>query len=352
MNLNSGSQLEIKAGSGEYVTALGFMEEDLIYGLVKKEDILTDATGNTLFPVYQVVIENQEGEVMKTYRKEGYYITGCTIEDNQINLTRVRKSEEGGYSQVQDDQIASSGTKTDTINQINTVAVDVYKTIVQIVLKNTVDSRSLKVLTPKEVIFEGGRQLTLETEANQQRYYVYGPYGVERICSSSAEAITLAYELSGTVADEEGNTIWKKGTKYTRNQIMAITGEASSAEKSSLAVCLDNILSLEGISRDTQPLLEKGEDALTILTNNLRQARILELTGCSLDTVLYYVDQDIPVLALLQNDEAVLVIGFNEQNVVLMDPATGTVYKKGMNDSRTMFENNGNRFISYIRTDD
>jgi len=53
------------------------------------------------------------------------------------------------------------------------------------------------------------------------------------------------------------------------------------------------------------------------------------------------------VLAVMQDGSAVLVIGFNEQNVVLMDPLTGTVYKKGMNDARGMFEENGNRFIAY-----
>ena len=30
----------------------------------------------------------------------------------------------------------------------------------------------------------------------------------------------------------------------------------------------------------------------------------------------------------MQDGSAVLVIGFNEQNVVLMDPLTGTVYKR------------------------
>ena len=53
------------------------------------------------------------------------------------------------------------------------------------------------------------------------------------------------------------------------------------------------------------------------------------------------------MLAVMQDGSAVLVIGFNEQNVVLMDPLTGAVYKKGMNDARSMFEENGNRFIAY-----
>ena len=158
----------------------------------------------------------------------------------------------------------------------------------------------------------------------------------------------MAYELAGSVVDTEGNYIWKKGTLYTRNQIMAITGTRKDGEKGSLAVCLDTILELEGISRQTQPLLDAGEDALSIMKNSLRKEKILDLKGCPLDTVLFYVDQDIPVLALMDNGDAYLIIGFNEFNIVLMDPKQGTVYKKGMNDSREMFESSGNQFITYM----
>ena len=79
---------------------------------------------------------------------------------------------------------------------------------------------------------------------------------------------------------------------------------------------------------------------------------MLDLTGCTLDAVLYYVNQDIPVLALLRDGSAVLLVGFNEKNTVIMNPETGTVYKMGMNDSREWFEQNGNCFLTYIRNRD
>ena len=180
-------------------------------------------------------------------------------------------------------------------------------------------------------------------------YYVYSSRGVEKITSSSAEAVGLAYKLSGSVVDESGNYIWKKGTVYTKNQIMAITGRKKDNETSSLAVCLDTILELEGIPKKTQPMLDLGEDAKNILTSSLRKGRILDLRGCPLDTVLYYLDQDLPVLALMNTGDAYLLTGFNEFNVVLMDPKSGMVFKKGMNDSRAMFEENGNQFITYMR---
>ena len=69
----------------------------------------------------------------------------------------------------------------------------------------------------------------------------------------------------------------------------------------------------------------------------------------SLDAVLYYVNKDIPVLVNFEDGRAMLLIGFNELNVVVMNPATGTVYKIGMNDATNMFLQNRNAFVTYIR---
>lgn len=91
---------------------------------------------------------------------------------------------------------------------------------------------------------------------------------------------------------------------------------------------------------------------MQILTESLDHSQILDLEGCSLDSVLYYVNRDIPVLASLKDGSAVLVIGFNQYNVVLMDPGKATdkdcVYKMGIHDATKWFEENGNVFITYL----
>ena len=74
------------------------------------------------------------------------------------------------------------------------------------------------------------------------------------------------------------------------------------------------------------------------------------MAGCNLDSVLYYVDQDIPVMAMLENGEAVLITGFNELNVLILEPsADPAMYRKGINDSSQWFEENGNCFITYVK---
>lgn len=349
LNLNDGKQIEIKAGYNECISVIGFMGEDLVYGLAKKQNIQTEVDGNVIFPIHKLLIRNQENKILKNYEKENCYIVDYGIMDNQISLKRVQREENGEYKYMENDHIASSDIQNKNVTKVGTVNLDIYKKTIQLILKNTTNPNSMKIMNSKEVIFEGGRELNLDISGKEEVFYVYGPKGVEMITTSSAEAVKLAYEISGTVVDSKGNYIWKKGTLYSRNQIMAITGTKRNSENGSLAVCLNTILELEGMSRNTQAMLDMGEDVVNILKNTLRQDRVLNLRGCALDTILYYLDQDIPVLALMENEEAYLITGFNEYNIVLMDPKTGSIYKKGMNDSKEMFEKNGNQFITYMR---
>lgn len=176
---------------------------------------------------------------------------------------------------------------------------------------------------------------------------------IEGIYYEPAQAINRANACYGVVVNDRGRTIWIRGNRAVRNQIMAIKAPEDTEEKSSLAVCLDTMLELEGIVRNTEEQLRRGRTALHILEQELDgKAQVMDLGGCSLDAMLYFVNQDIPVLAMQSSGEAVLITGFNEFNVVIMEPSTGRLYKKGMNDTREWMEENGNPFIAYIRTED
>lgn len=351
MNLNSKSISTVEAGSGNYIRPLGFMEEDLIYGLVRESDIYTDNAGSILMPMFSInICSGTDNSITMTYEKSGIYVLGISITDNQIYLERVSKNaEDGTYSSALADQIMSTETESQGENTVEIVATGNLEKIVQIAAKGTISTKSLKFLTPKEVMYEGGNEVILNyPEQTENKYYVYGANGIDGVYSNASEAVSTAEDTAGTVINDSGDYIWVKGNRVTRNQIMKIEGTAADEENSSLAVCLNTMLAAEGITRNSQYLLKQGKSALTILEEQMPEAEILDLSGCSLDAILYYVNRDIPVMAILEDKSAVLVIGFNELNIVIMDPATGTIYKKGMNDSTEWFNQNGNQFITYI----
>lgn len=198
------------------------MEEDIIYGVAKKEDIVRENSGRTFFPMYKIGICDSSGTQLKQYEAEGIYVVSCEVEGNQITLNRVQRSENGVYTEAVPDQITNNTEMVSGKNKIVTAVIDIYEKYVQIQTRAVIDSKTIKKLNPKEVVFEGGRELTLPEGDTKNRYYVYGPYGVDGIFTSPAGAVNLAYEEAGVVVDGSGDCIWMRGNRVSRNQIMAI----------------------------------------------------------------------------------------------------------------------------------
>lgn len=349
MDLNTGDTQEIDTSGDNRLLPLGFIEEDLIYGVAQYEDIRMDFSGSVTFPMNTVYIQNERGDIIKTYSREGIYVTDAEVEDNLITLTRVVRQEDGSYSSTADDQIVNNLVEEKGCNSSEVVVTQTYEKIVQLVLKNAMETKKPKNTKPLQVLFEGSRELVVEVGNPVSRYYVYGRYGIDGTFTHEAEAINLAYSISGTVVNQNGDYIWKRTTRSTRNQIMAITGKQRGEGNSDLAVCLETILEFCGSIKNVQPMLDRGKTVRQILEENIKGVTVLDLRGVSLDATLYYVNQDIPVLVSLEDGSAMLVIGFNELNIVVMNPETGTVYKMGMSDAAELFRQNGNMFVTYLK---
>lgn len=360
MDLNTRAKTEIVADDDDFIIVLGFMGEDLVYGLAHESDVQNDQMGNPVYAMYNLKIQDNDGNVLENYHPDGIYVTSATISDNQIKMTRVIKDEETGkYVSTYDDQIMSTLKAESGSNQIKVVSVDVYEKIVQISAKSEIKIKQLRVLTPAQTLFEGDRNVSIEPERDVKAkplYYVYGLMEMEGIFVDPAEAVQTANNAPAVVVNDSNSYVWIKGNLLRSNQIMAITKSAESytdmTSEDSVEVCLDLILGFEGVNRNVANMLMAGNGVTQILESSLVDATILELDGCPLSTMLYYVNKDIPVMAMLNNETAVLIIGFNDLNTVLMDPTTGTVYKYGMNDSEKLFEDNGNHFITYLMEED
>ena len=79
---------------GQRLRTVGFMNEDLIYGMLNKEDILTDEEGHKSVGIRILRIEDFEGNVKKEYRKDGLYITDISVGNTLIEFETFCKSGE------------------------------------------------------------------------------------------------------------------------------------------------------------------------------------------------------------------------------------------------------------------
>lgn len=372
--LNSMTPSDIPSAPGEIVIPLGFMDNDVIYGAARVSDVTTDETGKIMIPMYCIKIQDQAGNILKNYQQDGIFILGVEKNENMLTLTRVAKdSETGTFVSVEDDQIVNNKTQTTLKNKLVGVVTEKEETTYQTVLykASEEDKSSIKITNPKEVVLEGSRDVKLSGQDTLKRYYVYAKGDLEGIYTSASEAVESASSLFGVVVDKRMAYIWETGNRSPSARISGIearhseeetagavkddenpdeeNGEDASGDEeteSSYVMCIDAMLKSGGVYKSSREEV-RTKSLVRVLADNL-DADILDLSGCSLSDILYYISGGYPVMAMTGGGGAVIIIGYDAKNTVLYDPKNETVYKMGMNDSKSMFEKAGNRFITYV----
>lgn len=348
INLETNEVKEIEVSDDKRIKSIGFMGTDFIYGEANVSDLTVDVGGDVLFRMSTIHILDQNNEEIKQYSSPNMYVIDAVIEDNMINLTRVTK-DDGVYTAASDDHILNNQTEEEYVVSLDTYTTDVEKTQIEFVLPYEMKEGDVKILTPKEVVFPEDRSIDLDIGGEEDEtslYYVYGQGSLAGIYTSISDAVKAADDLTGVVVDQNQNYIWQRGNRQVRTQITEIEA-TQAANGNTLATCLDLLLNMEDVYISSLTLLNSGQTAGSILKENLSGTTV-DLTRCELDAALYYVSEGIPVIAKTDSTNYVLIVGYNELNTIVMNPATGTIYKIGMNDSETLFEQAGNVFISYL----
>ena len=360
--LNSMTPYTIPSGAGEVVIPLGFMDNDVIYGAARVADVTTDYTGKTIIPMYSVRIQDQNGNILKDYHQDGVYVLGIEKSDNLLILSRATKDPDSGeLLPIEDDQIVNNKTQTSLKNKLSSVVTEKTETTYQTVLYKGGDGEksSVKVTNPKEVVFEGSRDVSIKDDDTLKRYYVYAKGKIAGIYSSASEAVEIAGNLYGVVTNKQMAYVWessnrKASTKITSLEISETTPKADSEEDtpetdntSSYVKCIDMMLQSGGVYKSSEEEIRRKSLA-RVLSDNL-EADVLDLSGVSLSDVLYYVSRGYPVMAMTGQGTAVIITGYDSKNTILYDPGEERVYKLGMNDSKELFEKAGNRFVTYIK---
>ena len=345
-DLETENSVGISAGSGEYLRFLGFIGEDMIYGMVRLSDVRVETSGNLLLPMYRICICDGSGKLIKYYEKEGYFVSDVTIGDGQILLSRL-SVDSGAYQVASDDTITASREDETGRNFISVAVIERYERYVQIQTRSAIKVQSLKVTTPSEIITEEVSVLEPEKPASVRRYYVFDAEGVCGIYMTEAAAVEAAFTIGGTAVEDNGNVIWKYASRKNVSQILEIKGTGIDEGENALSVCMDVMMGYEGIIRNSEVLLSSGAPVRDILAENMDNVTVLDLTGCSIDQLYFYLDNDIPVMAMLQGGGAILITGHNDKELVIMDPLTGDLGKRDIEQMSVYFENNGNQFITY-----
>ena len=346
LNLEADTSQWITAEDNSEIVPHGFIDNDFVYGISGEEDWILQSDGSYARYMRQLRIQSAQGEIKKQYQDENTLISGCTIVGNQILLDRVTV-QNGKVVSAAQEQIVSSKREESQYNSIAPALTDTYQTIQQVELKNKIDTSTLECVKAKEVFFENRKSISTELEKIPAYCSVHNPWKVVEYVADAGDAVRMADALEGYTRDADGAVIWKKAATVAKNQIMAIELEAATTERSSKTICMDIMLKQVGSPKDTQAELAAGKTCQEILGSAQEDYILMDITGCSLEAMLYYTNQDIPIMVLYDSGEALLITGFNQFNIVVMDPVNKKLGYMSRSDAAEMLETTENQVFTY-----
>lgn len=352
LNMETGRLETISSEKGYHIRLMGMIDSNIIYGYVKEENVTSMMDGSILAPLSKVEIASADSTVLKSYYEPDYYISGIVVKDNIVELRRVKKIIENGrgyYSLAEPDYIMnqekSENTKLSITKRITDQALtEYYMTLPQGFI---MEEKPRLLATVNTVISEDPTVRLPETERTSLCYYPYITGGIAGSYSNASDAIAVADQRAGVVLNNKNQIVWERGIKSSQKLITKLDDMNIIATNSTVESCLWLMLSYQGITLTKDQVSTNNSSAYEVLKKYSKHTPI-RLTGITLEEALYFISKDIPVLAMTDTNSAVIIYGYDTYNITIYDPANKTHVKRGLQDSKQMFENAGNVFLSYL----
>lgn len=362
MDIETGEIQMIKATEGYKIQLLDKIDSNLIYGYVEDSDITTLIDGTVVVPMSRIEIATTKMDVLKTYFKDGFFITGIEVKDNTIELFRATEEMVDGkriLTATTNDYIMNhSVEKKPYLNIVSRITesalIEYYLELPAGFTMNEVPNKFTSVNTvisedPTLRLTKNKHDFIQESllKNNNNIYYTHILGELEERYYEAADAINVADAGVGVVINSSNLIVWERGVKASRYNITAFEDVELTATQNTMDSCIKLLARYLGVNIDNKSIDLHDISAYEAIINHINIIPI-RLTGASLDQVLYYVSKGRPVIAMTGYNDAVLIYGYDAFNIFMIDPKQGKAIKQGIQDSTQLFERAGNIFISYL----
>ena len=346
-NLEKEKHFLVEVPQEELIRPLGFVKEDIVYGVGRESDAGKNAAGEELIPFYKLEIRNGKNEVVKSYQMDGIYIRDAWVSDNMITMERAVK-DENGYKNTTQDSITNNEGKKEKEIQLEKISSKSKGFQMRLTDENGIADRNPKLLKPKQMLFERAVMIDFEKAELEGSYYVYGLGKLQGIYDKAGIAIGKADTVRGVVVTSNQTKMWERGNRMLSYQIEDISPLAVNPGESSLSACLRQMFSYEQQNVNVQAELSKGKSVLDLL-GEYSGGEAVDLTGCTLEQLCYLVGKGTPVLAMTGMDRAILLTGYSEDSFTYIDPSSGKKVTAEEKEVKKMTAGSQNAFYGYVK---
>lgn len=327
----------------EYIRLLGVINEDVVYGFVNKGDITVDSTGETIVPCKNLVIANKEGTVSKAYDAQGKYITKVKVQGNVMTLSRAKKVGKS-FRKISNDSILNQTESTSSAYSLKARMTSSLLTewYIGFPLNFTMESvPSYEVA--EDMVISGGRSVHLDMP-KMSKYYVYALGKITGAYENAAVAIAHADEQMGVVVSSSHRVIWERSGSFLMNSVGGLEMQKQTESISNYGACAYMILRANHFTVSGEKLSKKNSVYEMMKTY---MDETVNLTGGTLEQVLYFVSNNKYVVGVLGDSTAVVISGYDTKTITYYEPSTGKVKTASRKAMEKAFKAAGNVFISY-----
>lgn len=329
-----------------YIRLLGVIEDNVVYGYVRKKDIAQTVDGSRLLPCYELHIASPAGEDLKTYTKSGCFIQSIEAKGNVINMTLCRKKGKNQYKEAGEDSILN--TSESKLAKFSYSSRVTNKTLTEWYIRfpSTFVMPDVPKMTegPAEFL-TSGRFVRLE-QPGIAKYYIYALGKITASFENARQAIREADRQMGVVVSSNHQVVWERSGSFLQNDIGGITQVRSGDGITNLAACACMVLKRNHLDVRPEELSKENLPVYDMLEKYM--VRPVNLKGCTLEQVLYFVSSNKPVIAMTGDNKAVVISGYTTTQLHIYEPEHQGMETVSRARYEELFEQAGNRFISYM----
>ena len=349
MDLKSGKTFEVKKGDDQYLRPLGFIGEDFIYGQANAADVVSDAAGNTTFPMNGLIIlDTSDQSELKTYTPSGSYVEKISVDGYTVTIDLIAQNN-GVYAEIGQDTIMNREADSKQKIALDTSQSDTKLTVSAISIAGGKKPDKLKQLTAQLTVNSHDTTVDLKFDDNTVHFYVYAKGDVIFASDNISDAIKQANDSMGVVIDSNQQYVWMRARKNAVNAFANIACNETDKDADSVVKSVSAMLTYNDVTVSVSELIGAGSSAVDVLKNNLPDKEILDLQGVSSEDIIFYISQGNPVFAMTGNTSAVLVTGYSSNGALyIYNPDNGATTSMSYEDADRMFYNGGLHFITYM----
>lgn len=325
MDLDTGDKTQLGGQAGSVSRIFGFVGNDCIYGTGDSGDYLM--SNGRVMGVYlkSIDIVDREMKSVMHYEKPGSWIREVSVNDSRIHMKTVTSKDGffGTYSA--DTLVCNAEILPGKADDIGWYASDQKGQVLFVQLDRDIETaKKIRQASPKLAESRETVKPIATAACRETEFYAYGRGRFLGRFVEFSDAAETAYNSMGFVTAGRDRIIWVRGNRASASYIRDITSASR--------------------------LMERYLDSFEINQTMEDGTFLLDASGSTIIQVLYFVGQNIPVLAYTGEGTSMYLTGYDQTHVRVYHPESGATEVLSMETANQMLGAAGYDFICCVPT--